>query len=184
VLDLAGIAATLALAVGGLPILVAALGQVVAERRWGRLALFAVPLLAAAALVIYWVVAVPESGARQSSVPDAPLTPLAVALQVGLVVLLLGAVGGSAAAIAAAIGRSAVPAGLLRFALVPAGIAATALALGLLGAVALTVLIFADAPQVSAGPPLHVVDLLAMLISVILAALALRHGVQAGRGEP
>jgi hypothetical protein len=181
VLDLAGLSATLALLVGGLPILVAALVHDVRERRWGRLALFAVPPLAGVALVIYWIVAVPASTAHQSSAPGAPLTPLAIALQLGLVVLLLVAIGGSAAAIAVAIGRSEVSAGVVRFALLPAGVATAALALGLLGAVALTALIFAEAPQVSSGPPLHVADLLVMLAAVVLAALALWHGIEAAR---
>jgi hypothetical protein len=182
VLDLAGLSATLALFVGGLPILFAALAHAVAARRWRQLALFAVPPLATAALAIYWIVAVPASTAHLSSAPGAPLTPLAVVLQLGLVALLLVAVGGSAAALAAAIGRSEVGAGLLRFALLPAGVATAALALGLLAAVALTALIFAEAPQVSSGPPLHVADLLVMFVAVVLAALALRHGIQATHG--
>jgi hypothetical protein len=182
ILDLAGIVAIVAILVGGLPILASAFGQAIATRRWGVLALFAIPLAAAAALVIYWLAAVPASGARQSSAPDAPLTPLAVVLQLGLVVVLLLAIGGSATAIAAAIGRSELRAGVLKFALLPAGIATAALALGLLGALALTIFIFTEAPQVSSWPPLHVADLLVMLAAAVLAAVALRRGVRAARG--
>ena len=162
--------------------LFAALAQAAAAHRWRLLSLFAAPLLATAALVVYWIVAVPASTAHQSSAPGAPLTPLAIALQLGLVVLLLVAIGGSAAAVAAAIGRSELAERVLRFALLPAGIATAALALGLLGAVALTALIFAEAPQVSSAPPLHVGDLLLMLAAVALAIVALQRGIRAARG--
>jgi hypothetical protein len=65
VLDAAGSVAALAIVVGGLPILVAALGHAVAARRWGVLALFVIPVLAAAALIVYWIVAIPTSTERQ-----------------------------------------------------------------------------------------------------------------------
>jgi hypothetical protein len=183
VLDVAGSVATLAVVIGGLPILFTALAQGVAARRWAVLALFGVPLLAAIVLIVYWIVAIPASTVRQNSAPDAPFTPLAVGLQLGLVILLLLAIGGSAAAVAAAIGRSELSERLLRFALLPAGVATIALALGLAGAVALTALIFAEAPQVSSSPPLHVGVLLLMLAAVALAVAALRHGIGAARGQ-
>ena len=179
ILDAAGSLAVLALLLGGLPILVAALGQAVSARRWGLLALFSVPLLAAAALIVYWIVAIPASTARQPGASDAPFTPLAIGLQLGLVALLLLAIGGSVAAIASAVGRSELSERLLRFALLPAGLATIALAVGLGGAVALTALIFAEAPQIGSSPPLHAGVLLLMLAAVALAVL--RRGVGAAR---
>jgi hypothetical protein len=182
ILDVAGIVATLAILVGGVPLLTAALAQAVAARRWGLLALFAVPLLAALALLVYGLVAVPASTTRQSAAPDAPLTPLAVVLQLGLLLLVLLAVGGSAAAIAAAIANSDLNARLLRFALIPAAVATVAIGAGLVAALALNVLIFAEAPQVSSWPPLHVIDALFMLAATVLAGLALARGLGAARG--
>lgn len=179
ILDLASGIAALAVLVGGLPLLVSALKQSIATRRWGLLALFAIPLLAAAALVIVGLADIPWSSVSQSGQVNM-LQPIAV--QLGLVLLLLLAVGGSAAAIAAAIGHSEVSARALRFALLPAGIATGALALGLLAALALNALIFTEAPQVGFWPPMQVADVLAMLAAVVLAAFALRHGVQAARG--
>jgi hypothetical protein len=161
---------------------VAALGHAVAARRWGVLALFVIPVLAAAALIVCWIVAIPASTERQMNTPDAPFTPLAIALQFGLVILLLLAIGGSVAAVAAAIGRSELSERLLRFALIPAGVATVALALGLVGAVALTALIFAEAPQVSSSPPVHIVILLVIVAAVALALAALRRGIEAARG--
>lgn len=182
ILDLTVVVATLAILVGGLPILVSACVQSIAARRWGLLALFAVPLLAAAALVVVGLADIPAPGYPQPGTPAAPLTPLGMALQLGLVSLPLVAVGGSAAAIAAVIGRSELSVNVLRFALLPAGVATAALALGVVGAVALTAFIVTEAPQVGTWPPLEVAVLLLMVAAVVLAGAALRHGVQAARG--
>jgi hypothetical protein len=182
ILDVAGLIATLAILAGGLPILLAALAQTLAARRWGVLLLFAVPLLAVLAIVVYWLVAAPASTARQSNAPNAALTPLAVVLQLGLLVLVLLAVGGSAAAIATGIGKSTLGVRLLRFALVPAAVATLAIAIGLVAGVALSALIFAEVPQVSSGLPLHVADALLMLAAAVLSGAALWRGLRAARG--
>jgi hypothetical protein len=187
-MDLAGVLATLAILVGGVPILLSTVVHSIATRRWKLLALFSVPLLGAAVLVVLGLTnlrvgSYPQPGT--SGAPPtiaAPLSPLAIAVQLGLVMLLLVAVGGSTAAVAVAIGRSELGAGVLRFALLPAGVATAALGLGLLAAITLNVLIFVEAPQVSAGPLLHVADLLAMLAAVVLATVALRRGIRAARG--
>ena len=178
-LGFAALVALLAILVGGLPLLVSALTQSIAARRWRLLALFAVPLLAAAALVAVKLDDIQWSSVSQSGVL---LMRQPIALQVGLIFLPLVAIGGSAVAIATAIGRSELSVDKFRFALLPAGVATVALALGLLGAIALTALLFAEAPQVSAWLPLQAGGLLLMLAAVVLAALALRHGIHAARG--
>jgi hypothetical protein len=181
-LDLAGLIATLAVVVGGVPILASALLQAARLRQWRLLMLFAIPLLAVALLAVFAVLALPASRARQSGAPSAPLTPLAVVLQISLLLLLLVAIAGSTAAVAAAVARSNVGARLLRFALLPAGVATVALAGGLLASLALTGLIFTEAPQVGFWPPLHFGDALVMLVAVIVAVLGLRRGIRASRG--
>lgn len=178
ILDIAGIVAALAVVIGGAPILLTAILQALRTHRWKLLALFTVPILAIVTLVIYWIVAIPGSTARQSSDPSAPFTSLAVALQLGLALLILLAIGGSALAIASVIGRSELSERILRYALWPAGIVTAAIAVGLLAAMALTVLIFDEAPQVSSSPPLHAGDLLMMLLAFLLAAFALNRGIQ------
>ncbi|MGO8951171.1 MAG: hypothetical protein ACLQUY_26665 [Ktedonobacterales bacterium] len=178
VLGLAALVATLAILVGGLPLLVSALAQSIIARRWRLLALFAVPLIAATALVAIKLADVPWSSVSQSGVL---LMQQPIALQVGLILLPLVAIGGSAAAVAAAIGRSELSLDMFRFALLPAGVATVALALGLLGALALTALLFAEAPQISAWPPLQAGGLLLMVAAVVVAASALRHGIHAAR---
>lgn len=179
VLDLASLIAALAVLAGGLPLLVSALKQAVITRRWRLLALFGIPLLAAAALGAVGLADIPWSSVSQSG-EVRMLQPVAV--QLALILLLLVAVGGSAAAIATAVGRSEVSDRALRFALLPAGVATTALALGLLAAVALNALIFTEAPAVGFWPPMQVADLLVMLAAVVIAVFALRHGMQAARG--
>jgi hypothetical protein len=178
-LGLAALVALLAILVGGLPLLAAALTQSIVARRWRLLALFAVPLLAAAALVVVKLDDIQWSSVSQSGVL---LMRQPIALQVSLIFLPLVAIGGSAVAIATAIGRSELSVDKFRVALLPAGVATVALALGLLGAIALTALLFAETPQVSAWLPLQAGGLLLMLAAVVLAALALRHGIHAARG--
>lgn len=180
ILDICGAVATLAILVGGLPLLVSALRQAIAARRWKLLALFAAPIVAAAALVVVTLADIPWSS-RSISEPGVAHMLLPVVLQIGLVALLLLAVGGSATAIAAAMGRSELGERLLRFALWPAGIITAALAMGLLAAGALTVLILDEAPQVSMAPPMHSGDLLLMLVAVALAIIALKRGIRASR---
>lgn len=176
ILDLASLVATLAILVGGLPLLVTAITQAIVARRVRLLALFAVPLLAATALAVVVLADIPWSSVSQSGDLHM-LQPIIV--QFILVILPLVAVGGSAAAIATAIGHSEVNARLLRFALLPAGVATAALALGLLAAATLNTLIFTEAPQVSFSPPMQVADLAVMCAAVVLATFALRHGIQA-----
>ena len=178
ILGFAGLVATLAVLAGGLPLLVSVLAQSIAARRWRLLVLFVVPFLAAAALVVVRLADIPWSSVSQSGVL---LMQQPIALQVGLIILPLVAIGGSAVAVMAAIGRSELSLDVLRFALLPAGVVTAALALGLLGAVALTALLFTEAPQVSAGQLLQVGGLILMLTAVVLAGAALRHGIQAAR---
>ncbi|MFI5271742.1 MAG: hypothetical protein ACHQ4H_01750 [Ktedonobacterales bacterium] len=180
ILGLAALVATLAILVGGVPLLVSALAQAVAARRWRLLALFAAPLIAAAALVAVRLGDIQWSSVSQSGVL---LMRQPIALQVVLILLPLVAIGGSAAAVAAAIARSELSLDMFRFALLPAGVAATALVLGSLGAVALTALLFTEAPQISVGSPaLQAGGLLLMLGAALLAGFALRRGVRAARG--
>lgn len=148
------------------------------------LLLFAVPLLAIATLVGYGLLAQPYWTQRQSAAANAPLTPLAVILQLTLVLLVIAAVLGSTAAISAAIGRSELSERILRFALLPSGIAAVAMLTGLLAAWALLALIVTEAPQVGTWPPIEVVIALLMLAAVLLASIALRRGLEAARGAP
>ena len=77
--------------------------------------------MAVAALVGYALLAQPYWAERQSAALDAPLTPLAVILQFGLLLALVLVVVASTAAVAGAIGRSEVSERALRFALLPAG---------------------------------------------------------------
>ena len=102
--DGAGVIALLAIAAGGVPILYVVLRNAFRGRRWRLLSLLALPLVAVAVLAGYAVLA---SGAWTqraiNGTPDAPFTPLALVLQLGLVILLFAAVGGSTAAVALAV---------------------------------------------------------------------------------
>jgi len=158
------------------------LAQSIAARRWRLLVLFLVPLFAVAVLVVVKLADIPWASAS-SSAPNVVVFRQPIVMQVVLILLPLVAIGGSAAAVAAAIARSELRLDLFRFALLPARVVTAALVLGLLGAVAVTALTFAEGPQPSIGawPSLQVGGLLLMLAAVVLAGAALRHGLQASR---
>ncbi len=180
-LDISGLVASLALLAGGLPLFLSAIVGAIRDRRWTVLLLFAVPLLAVAALVGFGALAIPASVARQSSAPEAPLTPLAVILQFALLLFAFAAVIASTVAIAGAFGRSELSERILRYALLPAGIAAVAMLAGLLAAWTLLALIVTEAPEIGTWPPIEVVIALLMLAAVLLASVALRRGLGAAR---
>jgi hypothetical protein len=210
VLGAAYLVAALAVLVGGVPLLFSTLAQSIAARRWRQLALVAIPILAATALVAVWLADLPWSSVSRL----ATLTPLqSLALQIGLILLPLVAIGGSALALGVAVGRSELSQKALRFAMLPASIVTAALAVGLAAAVAVTALFItappilavaivpASSPQLAAAGetlthinlvpltqsgawvPLQVGGLLVMLVAVVLAGTALRRGLQAVRGR-
>lgn len=185
VLGLAFVVAGVAILVGGVPLLVSTLAQSIAARRWRLLALFLVPLVAVAVLVVVGLADIPWASAHgmSASAPIVIVFRQPIVVQVILILLPLVAIGGSAAAVAAAIARSELRLDLFRFALLPARIATVALAVGLLAAVALTALSFAEGPhpQVGAWSPLQLGGLILMLAAVVLACAALRRGLQASR---
>ncbi len=150
-LDVAGIVSTLAILAGGLPLLASALLGAARTRRWNIVLLFAVPVVAVAALVGYALLAQSYWAQRQSAAPDAPLTPLAVILQFGFLLALVVVVVASTAAVAGAIGRSEVSERALRFALLPGGIATVAMGVGLVAGLALLALIVGQAPRSEPG---------------------------------
>lgn len=178
-LDAGGGLATLAVLLGGVPLVCTALAQAVATRCWKLLGLFAVPVFAAMLLLVSTLVVFPASTVRQSGAAGALFTPWAVALQLSLILLWLLAIGGSVIAVTVALSQSDLNEAILRFVMLPARITVGALILGLAGALALTVLIFAEAPQLSSWPPLQVGDPLLMCTAVVLAGTALRHAMGA-----
>jgi hypothetical protein len=182
---LAGLAAALAVLAGGAPILLASLAGALRARRRDLLLLWATPLCAAAALAGYALPASAAWAATRTPGPDAPLTPLALVLQLGFVLLCLLAGGASVAAVALAVARSDLSARLLRLALAPAAVATAALGAGFAATLALGGLLAAWAPDTLAAGTLWPVLLLIVLLmagACGLAAVALRRGLAAARG--
>ena len=122
---MSGVALLAALA-GGLPLAFAALRFALAQRRRDVLALFAVPAVAFAALVVYGFVAL--RFASQGSAQSGTATTTGKHLFLGLIaILVLGAVV-SSAAVSLAIARSQIGERIYRFALIPTVITALAMA--------------------------------------------------------
>lgn len=118
--------ALLAVLAGGLPLAAAALRFALAHRRRDVLALFAVPVVALAALVGYGFVAL--RFANQGIAQSGAATTTGKHLFLGLIaVFVLGAVA-SSAAVSLAIARSQIGERLYRFALTPTVITALAMA--------------------------------------------------------
>ncbi|HLY30993.1 MAG TPA: hypothetical protein VKQ36_08185 [Ktedonobacterales bacterium] len=178
-MDAAGIVATLAFLVGGLPILWSVITQTIrASQPKVILALFA-PLALIAIFATFTLFTVRYSTATVSHAQNGQLTPLAFALQMAILLLFLLTFAGGIAAVAYAVAHSEVSERLLRFTLIPGAIVTLALVVGLLAALALNGLIITQAPEVgSFGNP---VALVMMLVGVALAIGALRRGWRAGR---
>lgn len=135
--------ALLAVLAGGLPLAFAALRDALAHRRRDVLALFAVPVIAFAALVVYGFVAlqIANQGGAQSGKH----------LFLGLIaILVLGAIA-SSAAVSLAIARSQIGERLYRFALVPTIITALAMAVMFVADLAWGLGLRASEPALFAG---------------------------------
>lgn len=169
-LQWAGGIATLALLAGGAPILLAVVRRAIAQRRRDVLLLLSFPLFMIAILALYGWLASPW-WIQTRSPGTQILTPLALVLQLGLALLLLVTVVGSAWAVAAAVARAEPDDAVLRFALIPAALLTIAIAIGLLAQIALTVLVLAEAPQL-AGPPLGLPFFALLMAAALWIALA------------
>ncbi|HEX9038155.1 MAG TPA: hypothetical protein VF808_14315 [Ktedonobacterales bacterium] len=180
--QLAGAVAMLALLVGGAPLLAATLRQALRERRRDLGWRLATPLVLGAALIAYSRFAVPNWWLGQRLGPQ-DLTPTATAFRISFFALTFVFIGLSAWSVASAAGHAQPGAGAVRFTVIPSLIIALALGAGLLALLTLTVLVFADAPQL-AGPLwlMPAFDTLALCACLIAGAGLLRMAVP-GEGE-
>ncbi|HEY7907739.1 MAG TPA: hypothetical protein VIC60_02650 [Thermomicrobiales bacterium] len=176
--QVAGLVALLAVAVGGLPILCTVLTQAIKPDNARVRRPLLVPVLAVVVLLGYVVLARGAWATHQRPGADAPLTPLAVVLQLGFFALVLLAIAGSTAAVAVAIARSEPDERMVRFALVPATIVTAAMGATLAAVLVLGLLIHRSAPQLF--PPWQLaVTLVLMGVATGVAATALRRGIRA-----
>jgi hypothetical protein len=188
------VVALLAVLAGGLPIAFAALRDALAHRRRGILALFCVPIVSFAALVVYSFVALqvrPVSDGLQLASQVGQDT--GHHLFIGLIALfLLGAVA-STWAVAAAIRRAEVSAGLFRFALLPAAVATLAMALMLAAVVAWGLALRAADPAAFNGHDgilatstllTWIGHIVLMGVATLVAAVALLRALRSGAGTP
>ncbi len=181
VAQIAGVVAFLAVAAGGVPVLTLLAVRAVRGRRRDVLLPLTVPFFAAAILAGYSLLASSAWTERQTAAPDAPLTLLAVALQLGLVAIVGLAIVGSALALAVAVARSEPDGRMARYALVPAAVATLAMVCGLLATLVLCALTRLEtSPLRSSGDPPVI---LAMGGAALLATCALRRGLQTRSGQ-
>jgi hypothetical protein len=146
----AGGVALLALLTGGAPLLLATIGQALRERRGDLGWRLVTPLALGAVVIAYSWFAVHNWWVRQPLGPQ-DVTPGAKALRISFFALAFLCGGLSAWAVASAVGRARPGAGVARFTIIPGVIISVALGVCLIALVALTVLVFAYAPQL-AGP--------------------------------
>lgn len=178
--------ALLAVLVGGLPIAWEAIHQAFSERRWGILALFAVPPLSLAIWLVYiWAainVLVPNHLSQSAQLAQAHLLG-----RILVALLLLGAIA-SVIAVSVAVSRSHISAQRYRFALRVAIVATLGMFITMAGVVAFGLQIQSLAPQDLAGiaTPLGfgestglslVTQTVVMLIASVVAAVGVFRGV-------
>lgn len=179
---LAGVVAALALLAGGLPLLAATVGQALRDGRRDMGWRLASPLILAAALVAYSWFAVPTWWTGERLRPQ-DLTPTATAIRISFFALTFLFIGLSAWAVTSAAGRGQPGPGVVRFTVFPSLIISLALGIGLLALLALTALVYTEAPQL-AGPPLMMPAFDALtLIACLIAGAAMLRMSRPGPGE-
>jgi hypothetical protein len=141
----------LAILAGGLPLAYVALRQAWAARRWGIVALFAVPVVSFLALAGTLAVLLRATSTLPPRPADTPPGPHEVHLALILVGVFLGGAVASTAAVSVAIARSELPARVVRFAFVPAAVAALTMTLMCLAMLAWGLAVHADAPALFNG---------------------------------
>lgn len=178
--QITGVVALLAMLAGGIPIVLGVMIHALRARRWRIVALLLVPLVALGVLVVTTVLVAVASTQRVSTAPNASLTPLAVALQLGLLAVFVLAVVGSTAAVALAVARSELDARLLRLVLIPAALVTAGIVAGLLATGVFSALSVVEAPDLNSPSVLAIVAIF-MVAATVLAIAALRQGVRAAR---
>jgi hypothetical protein len=114
-----------AVVIGGAPLALAAARSALATRRWGTLALLAVPALALGALYGFVLLLTQVIGPAIHAGPGATNANYHLGIALGIFFLLCAAA--STAAVALAIARSEIAPGLYRFARIPAAVATLAM---------------------------------------------------------
>jgi hypothetical protein len=140
--------ALLAVLVGGLPLAFVAAQQALAARRWGILALFAVPVVSFIALIATIEGALRLVAPHPTNTPPTPGD--AASFHILAIVFGVGAIA-STFAVSAAIARSDLPANLIRFAFWPGVVAAAAMAVMLVATIIWGFALHADAPALYNG---------------------------------
>lgn len=179
VVNLFGVLASVAILVGGLPILYAALRSAAQARRWKVLLLFGVPFALLAVLIVYMLLA-SRLWTQRASPGSQYFTPLAAMLQLGFFLLFLLVIIGSVAAVAWAVTVSDLSERVLRFALFPAAAATLSLAALLLATAVLAALTVSEAPEVG-GPWTMGVVLAFTLAAAAVSFAGLKRGWSAAR---
>jgi hypothetical protein len=174
VVQIAGFVAFLAIVAGGLPSLVLLATRALHDRRRDLLLLLAVPFLSMTLLAGYGLLASSAWTQRQAAAPDAPFTPLAVALQLGLVAIVGCAIAGSTTAVVVAVARSEPEERMVRYARIPAILTTLAMTFAFDGTLALSMLTLVEAPPLRSLSDIPVI--LMMGGAAALAGLALRRG--------
>ena len=179
VVNLFGILASVAILVGGLPIVYAALRSAARSGRRRVPLLFGVPFALLAVLIVYMLLA---SGlwTQRASPGSQYFTPLAAALQLGFFLLILLVIVGSVVAVAWAVTASDLNERVLRFALFPATVATLSLAAALLATAVLAALTISEAPEVGAPWTMGIVLAFALAAAVVSLA-GLKRGWSAAR---
>lgn len=176
VVDGFGLLALAALVAGGIPILYVALRNALRNRTWQSFALFAIPFVFVGILVICALLLAGPSIQHVDNNPNAPLTPLAVVLQLVLLLLLLGTIVGSTWSIALLVRRSQFSERLLRIVFMLAAIMTFCIVAGLVASIVLTWLAVTQAPQIAGSPGNMEVTVIVMAIATVLAVIALMRG--------
>jgi len=178
IVDGFGLLALAALIAGGVPILYVALRNALHNKSWQSFVLFAIPFVSVGILAICVLLLAGPSIRHVDNNPNAPLTPLAVVLQLLLLLLLFATIIGSTWSIALLVRRSQFSERLLRVVFILATIMTASIVAGLVASIVLTWLVIAQAPQVAGSPGNMEVTVLIMIVAAVLAVIAVIRGLK------
>ena len=178
VVDAFGLLALATLIAGGIPVLYVALRNALRNGNRQSFVLFAVPFVSVGILVVCTLLLAGPSIQHVNNNPNAPLTPLAVVLQLLLLLLLFATIIGSTWSITLLVRRSQFSERLLRIVFILAAIMTLSIVMGLVASSVLTWLAITQAPQIAGSPGNMEVTVFVMAVAAVLAVIALIRGVR------
>jgi hypothetical protein len=171
--QIAGLTAFIGAAIGCVALIGSAVVRNVRMDRSRALRLTSAPIVVSLLFVLYAIVVLPSSTARQGPASDSPLTFAAIILQLGFVALALAVLTTFTLTAGLVVGRGEPSRRAVRFAIAPAAITALAQIAGAAAMAILILLTIQEAPELQLSPPVGAGVGILLTVATGLAAVGL-----------